>query len=65
MKAEIAKLTIECDDKSRKLLELVMDDLLAVCTVTKVDFEGKGTIQVNDNIKISIELGEIKPPQKN
>ncbi len=59
MKAEITKLTIECNEKSRKLLELVLDDLKAVCTVEKVDFEGKGEIVANDEIKISIVLKEV------
>ncbi|MBT4823622.1 valine--tRNA ligase [Candidatus Woesearchaeota archaeon] len=61
LKAEINVLTIECDEKTRKELEFTMGDLLAVCKADKIDFDGKGDIEVSEEIKLKIDM---KPVEK-
>jgi len=52
-KAELNKLTIECDDKTRKDLEKVLDDIKAITSVNEVEFGNGGLIDSADiNIKI-------------
>jgi valyl-tRNA synthetase len=46
-------LAIECDDEMRKEFELVMKDLKAISKAEEIMF-GKGSIEVNQKIKISI-----------
>ena len=57
LKVEISRLTIQCDEKTRKELEFAIDDLKSVCKAEKIDFEEctKG-IEVSEDIKISVEL---------
>ncbi|MFH1440304.1 MAG: valine--tRNA ligase [Candidatus Woesearchaeota archaeon] len=60
LKTELARLIIECDEKTRKELEFVEEDLLAVCKADKLDFESKGDIEASENIKIGVEIKEMK-----
>ena len=64
LKAEILILTIECDEKTRKELEFVEEDMLAVCNAEKLDFEGKGDIEVSENIRVGIEMKAVEEKKK-
>ena len=52
-KAELNKLTIECDDKTMKGLEKVIDDIKAITSVKEISFGKQGT-KVTELIKIDI-----------
>ncbi|MBI4453349.1 valine--tRNA ligase [Candidatus Woesearchaeota archaeon] len=62
LKAELSKLIIICDEKTRKEVEFVKEDLLAVCKADTIEFEGNADIIINENIKIGIEIKQTPQP---
>ena len=55
MKNELEDLTIECSSDTKKFVENSIDDLKAVTGAKKIEFK-KANIEINDNLKVSIEL---------
>ncbi len=55
LKTELKMLTIECSKRVRELLELILGDLSATTKAKDIEF-GKADLQINDKIKLSIEL---------
>jgi len=55
LKAEVKELVIECDDKTRKKIELVLKDLAAVTNSKDIIF-GKGNLEAGKDIKIKVVL---------
>ena len=54
LKEEISLLSVQCSPPVRKLLELVLPDIMATAKIKDFEF-GKGDIEVSD-IKIKIQL---------
>ncbi len=53
LKAELASVTIGCDDHTRKLVELVLKDIQTIGNVKDIEF-GDGENRVNEEITITI-----------
>ncbi|MBN2422019.1 valine--tRNA ligase [Candidatus Woesearchaeota archaeon] len=54
LKTELSELIIDCDDKTRKLIELVLSDITSTTKAKDIVF-GKGKIKVNEEVKIGIK----------
>lgn len=54
LKTELKELVIECDESTRKLIELVLSDIMATTGAQDIVF-GDGDIAVNEKVKIRAE----------
>ncbi|MAE13588.1 valine--tRNA ligase, partial [Candidatus Woesearchaeota archaeon] len=57
LKKEITKLTIECDQKTKKLIQLVEQDIKGTVLAQTITY-GSASIEIDDNLKIDVELAE-------
>ncbi len=55
LKATVKRLIIECNEETRKLIELVLRDIEKTANIKDTEF-GKGDIEINKKIRIKIEF---------
>jgi valyl-tRNA synthetase len=55
IKTDVKRLIIDCDDATRKLLELALDDLKSTGRIVDIEF-GSADYKVNEKLSISLEF---------